>query len=872
MDELLTEFLTESQEYLETVDRQMVEFESNPSNVDFLRNVFRVLHTIKGTCGFLGLHRLEAIAHAGETLLGHLRDGAPATPATVTLILQVIDRIKMILQTLASAGREPDGDDGDLISALDGARTMADPSGSASSGEAREAATDRGPAPAAKSGEASLDELERVFRDTEGPDLAARPAPKPAPAPLPAPVADEAGEARPGNQTIRVQVGTLEHLMTMVSELVLTRNQLIEIARREDDQHFKLPLQRLSLITAELQDGVMKTRMQPIGNAWNKLPRLVRDLSAELGKKIELVMDGADTELDRQVLELIKDPLMHMVRNSADHGIESPADRMAKGKPETGRIRLSAGHAGGSITIRIADDGRGLNVTQIRAKALEAGLASAADLDRMTDAQAARFILHAGFSTAASVSNVSGRGVGMDVVKSNVEAIGGAIDITSEPGRGTTFSVKIPLTLAIVSVLIVTVADQRYAIPQAAVRELVRVRPGSAHAVETVNGASVLRLRERLLPVVTLSSLLQAGESAPGTGLVVVIQFGQQQFGLLVDAVLQTEEIVVKPLNSGLKSIPLFSGNTILGDGAVVLILDANGLARLVGNGEADEVSSEGAASACLEEDDASQTILVFQGGGAVKAVPLSLVTRLEEIDAARIEQASGRPLVQYRGRLMPIICASEAMRLPDNGLQPLVIFSDGHRTMGMAVEAILDIVTQTVDIDFSDHEKGVLGSAVISGRATEVIDLAHYLTLAYPDWLAAPKATAEATPSRVLLLEQSDFLRDMLLPVIRAAGHVPVPCANLKEGLALLEARAGLSMIVADVENEASGGLDLVRALAGHPRHGQVPIVGLVSIPHPELAARAHAAGLGELVAKFDRPALLAALRRTPHGMMEAA
>ncbi len=870
MDELLTEFLTESHEHLETVDRQMVEFESNPSNVDILRNVFRMLHTIKGTCGFLGLPRLEAIAHAGETLLGRLRDGAPATPAMVTLILKVIDRIKLILQALATAGMEPDGDDSDLINALDAAWAMTDPPGTAPAGRAGEAAAAQAPAP--RPGEASADELERAFRATEGPDLTAPPAPKPAPTPAPAPVADEPGEARPGNQTIRVQVGTLEHLMTMVSELVLTRNQLIEIARREDDQHFKLPLQRLSHITAELQDGVMKTRMQPVGNAWNKLPRLVRDLSAELGKKIDLVMDGADTELDRQVLELIKDPLMHMVRNSADHGIERPAERLAKGKSETGRIRLSAGHEGGSITIRIADDGKGLDVARIRAKALEAGLASAAELDRMTDAQVSRYILHAGFSTAASVSSVSGRGVGMDVVKSNVEAIGGAIDITSERDRGTTFSVKIPLTLAIVSVLIVTVADQRYAVPQAAVRELVRVRPGSDHAVETVNGASVLRLRERLLPVVTLSSLLQAGESAPETGFVVVIQFGQQQFGLLVDAVLQTEEIVVKPLNSGLKSIPLFSGNTILGDGAVVLILDANGIARLIGDSEANDGIKEAGANPSPEEDSTSETILVFQCSGAVRAVPLSLVTRLEEIDATRIEQASGRPLVQYRGKLMPIIRGSEAMRLPDSGLQPIVIFSDGHRSMGMAVDAILDIVTQPVDIDFSDHEKGVLGSALIAGRATEVIDLAHYLTQAYPDWLATPRAAAEATPSRVLLVEQSSFLRDMLLPVIRAAGHTPVPCSGLSEALAALEAQAGVGMIVADVENDASGGLDLVKALAGHPRHGHVAVIGLVSIPHPELATRAHSVGLGELVAKFDRPALLAALRRAPTGIREAA
>ncbi len=504
MDDLLREFLTESGEHLDTVDLELVRFEQDPNNQTILRNIFRLVHTIKGTCGFLGLPRLEALAHAAETLMGKFRDGMPVTSPAVSLILQTLDRIKVILAELERTGGEPAGVDEDLIGALE--RMSEEPMPApepvpvappVTSGTMVLQVLER----ALKPGEVSLDDLERAFRDTavevEAPTpeiVAPTPAPEPvrqvarpevarpeapraepvrqeAAAPAPAPVearradparAEQQSAAETENgpvnkvQTIRVNVDTLEHLMTMVSELVLTRNQLLEIARRHEDGNYKVPLQRLSHVTAELQEGVMKTRMQPIGSAWQKLPRVVRDLSSELGKKIDLVMQGAETELDRQVLEVIKDPLTHMVRNSADHGIESGAERKAAGKPDKGTIRLNAFHEGGTITIEIADDGKGLDLQAIRRKAVERGVASEAEVERMTDAQVAKFIFHAGFSTAKAVTSVSGRGVGMDVVKTNIELIGGTIDIQTQLGRGTTFTIKIPLTLAIVAALIVS--------------------------------------------------------------------------------------------------------------------------------------------------------------------------------------------------------------------------------------------------------------------------------------------------------------------------------------------------------------------------------------------------------------------------------
>jgi two-component system chemotaxis sensor kinase CheA len=870
MDDLLREFLTETGEHLDVVDVELVRFERDPNNETILRNIFRLVHTIKGTCGFLGLPRLEALAHAAETLMGKFRDGMPVTSEAVTLILATLDRIKQILAELERTAAEPEGGDGDLIENLE-TLTLAEP---APLGLPEPQVTVGTLVPQVlerplKPGEVSLDDLERAFREAPGPE------PEPAPtAAEPAPAAKAEPEPGEGGftkiQTIRVNVDTLEHLMTMVSELVLTRNQLLEIARRQDDRAdgnggFKVPLQRLSHVTAELQEGVMKTRMQPIGTAWQKLPRVVRDLSGELSKKIDLVMQGADTELDRQVLEVIKDPLTHMIRNSADHGIETPLERRAAGKPEKGLIRLNAYHEGGTITIEIADDGRGLDFSAIRRKARERGLASEAELERMGDAQVAKFIFHPGFSTAKAVTSVSGRGVGMDVVKTNIELIGGTVDIASELGRGTTFTIKIPLTLAIVAALIVSVEGQRFAIPQVAVLELVRVRPGSDHAVERINGTPVLRLRERLLPIVPIARVLGlpgAEASSGDEGFVVVTQVGRRRFGILVDGVFHTEEIVVKPMSSKLRHIPLFSGNTILGDGAVVLIMDPNGIARVVGADEGrDQLMAEEAAVETAPEEAGTETLLIFRGGEALKAVPLSLVTRLEEIDAGKIEWAGGRPLVQYRGRLMPLVPADPAVPIRREGLQALVVFSDGERSMGLAVDEIVDIVDDRLDVELAVDRSDVVGSAVIRGRATEVVNVAHYLPLAYEDWARPSRARAAGPARTALLVDDKPFFRELLAPVMKAAGWRVLSVGSADEAMALVASGARADAVVTDLDMPGRSGFDLIEALRANPRSAHWPVIALSSAPTPEAVERARRLGVAEFVAKFDRSGLVAAL-----------
>jgi two-component system chemotaxis sensor kinase CheA len=857
MDDLLREFVTETNESLDVVDVELVRFEQEPNNAKILDNVFRLVHTIKGTCGFIGLPRLEALAHAAETLMGKFRDGQPATSEAVTLILATIDRIKAILDALERDQQEPAGEDDDLIADLERmVERVVAPAAQQTAGTLAPQTLERPLRP----GEDSLDDLERAFRETEV-EVPAKPATA---ASADAGTQDD-DSAKAATQSIRVTVDTLEHLMTMVSELVLTRNQLLEIVRRHEDSEFKTPLQRLSNVTAELQEGVMKTRMQPVGNAWQKLPRIVRDLSNELGKQIDLEMQGADTELDRQVLDLIKDPLTHMVRNSADHGLETPAERRAAGKPDRGRIRLSAYHEGGHIIIQIADDGRGLNTDRIKATAIAHGLATEAEIEKLSEAQIQKFIFVPGFSTAASITSVSGRGVGMDVVRNNIDQIGGAIDVKSVAGAGLNFTIKIPLTLAIVAALIVESGGERFAIPQLSVVELVRTRAGSEHRIEKIKDTTVLRLRDKLLPVAHLGRLLGAGTAGEvENGFVVVTQVGSQTFGIVVDGVFHTEEIVVKPLSSKLRHIAMFSGNTILGDGSVIMIIDPNGIAQAFGSTVTSQmVSDEEAGTTHAAEDEQTTSLLVFRAGSSEpKAVPLALITRLEEIDARKIELSNGRHMVQYRGHLMPLISLSDKVRVKDEGAQPLLVFSDGSRSMALVVDEIVDIVEDRLDIEVAGGNSGVLGSAVIKGQATEIIDVGHFLPLAFEDWFRRKEQPARGRPRSVLLIDDSPFFRNMLVPVLQAAGYDVTAVASAQEALALLKDGRAVDVAVTDIEMPEMDGFAFAEAVRGDPRTASLPVIALSSVVSAEAVERGRRAGFYDYVAKFDRQGLIAALK----------
>jgi two-component system, chemotaxis family, sensor kinase CheA len=875
MDDLLREFLTETGESLDTVDNQLVRFEQEPNNAKILDNIFRLVHTIKGTCGFLGLPRLEALAHAAETLMGKFRDGMPVTAEAVTLILISIDRIKEILAGLEATQAEPDGTDQDLIVKLHqmverGMQAM--PAPAIERGTLVPQVLERALLP----GEVSLDELERAFRETA--IEVAPAAPKVTkPAAKKTFAESETSDAdRVANQSIRVNVDTLEHLMTMVSELVLTRNQLLEISRRNEDTEFKVPLQRLSNVTAELQEGVMKTRMQPIGNAWQKLPRIVRDLSAELGKQIELEMHGADTELDRQVLDLIKDPLTHMVRNSADHGLETPAERLACGKPEQGTIRLSAYHEGGHIIICIADNGRGLSTGRIKAKAVANGLVSEADLEKMTEAQIHRFIFAPGFSTAASVTAVSGRGVGMDVVRTNIDQIGGTIDVKSVAGEGSSVTIKIPLTLAIVSALIVEAAGDRFAIPQLAVVELVRARANSEHRIERIKDTAVLRLRNKLLPLMHLKKLLKLDDgssSDPENGFIVVTQVGSQTFGIVVDGVFHTEEIVVKPMSTKLRHIEMFSGNTILGDGAVIMIIDPNGIAKALGTSVAasHEIADENAAMRATAAEQLTSLLVFRAGTHQPKAVPLGLVTRLEEIATDKIELSNGRYMVQYRDQLMPLVQMA-GVSVRTSGAQPILVFADDGRAMGLVVDEIIDIVEERLDIEVAGTGEGILGSAVIKGHATEVIDVGHFLPMAFADWFSRREMRPSHSAQSVLLVDDSAFFRNMLAPVLKAAGYRVRVVPNAQEGLLALRSGQAFDVVLTDIEMPDMNGFEFAETIRADAHLSAMPIIALSSMVSPAAIERGRQAGFHDYVAKFDRPGLIAALKEQTADVRRAA
>jgi two-component system, chemotaxis family, sensor kinase CheA len=893
MDDILRDFVIETAEAIDVVDSELVKFEQEPNNGAILAQIFRLVHTVKGTCGFLGLPRLESLSHAAETVIGQFRDGVPVTQDAVSLILDTIDRIKLIIGELDRLKTEPDGSDDDLIGSLEamaktqaGLRFATTEAPQHTTGTLVYQVLER----PLKPGEVSLDDLERAFRTGEEPDIAvfetavAEVIDQPAPdmvqteTMIAAPVEDVAqaahvmrgGEVQSeaaatadiaSRTTIRVNVETLDHLMTMVSELVLTRNQLMEIARSQTDAVFKMPLQRLSNITAELQDAVMKTRMQPIGAAWAKLPRLVRDLSVELRKEIDLETTGSETEIDRHVLELIRDPLTHMIRNSADHGIEQPEDRVLVGKKRRGVIRVAAFQEGGYIILEISDDGRGIDKARVIKKALQQGLLTEDAVSRMSDSQIYKLIFRAGFSTAENVTNVSGRGVGMDVVATNVEQIGGTLDVHSTMGRGTTISIKIPVTLAIAAALIVEVAKSRFAIPQIAVMELVRARDGSDARVESVSGAKVLRLREQLLPLASLRTLLEVGggSEADDKGFIVVCQVAGRRFGLIVDSVLQTEEIVVKPVSQVLRAIRSYSGTTILGDGSVVMIVDPGGVATEMRVITQDTNRFEQAdATVAAEDADPATSLLIFRAGGdGFKAVPLALVTRLEEIEASSIEYASGAPMVQYRGKLMPLLSVGDMAGKTLQGRVQLLVFAHGARSAGLIVDQIIDIVDERLEMAAADEREGLVGSAIVNGKATDIVDVSHYL----PFDLEGKEGNDNKRQKTVLLIDDSDFFTAMIGPVIKAAGY-RLAVSSQPATAAKLITSGQVDFVAIDVENAKLSGFEFARRIKSDGKLAHLPVVGLVARASAALVQRGKECGLDDMIGKFDRQGLVSTIK----------
>ena len=812
-DDIVKEFLVESHENLDRLDRDLVDLEKHPSDREILGSIFRTIHTIKGTTGFLGFGKLEAVAHVGENLLTKLRDGQLSLhPELTTGLLALVDAVRQMLSSIEALGNEGERDDQDLIARLthllqsEGVAAPAAPlrvkkaKGAAASKSAASALASSEPPthelvpakPVADSdsasrslgdilisrGEATPGEVSDAIAMQQAGDprrvgeiLVEQGAVKPREVLEALRVQQSHGQSA-SESTIRVDVRQLDQLMNLVGELVLARNQILQFTKNIEETGLVTAGQRLNLIASELQESVMKTRMQPIVSIWSRFPRTVRDVALTCHKQVRIEMQGQETELDKTLIEAIKDPMTHLVRNAVDHGIEGPDARRAAGKDPEGVLSLRAFHEGGQVNIEISDDGAGLNIQRVIQKAVQKGLISADQAARMSEREAANLVFLPGLSTAEKVTNVSGRGVGMDVVKTNIERIGGTVDLQSSFGKGTTVKVKIPLTLAIVPALIVTSVGQRYAIPQVSLLELVGLDGNQARkGVEMIHGLPVYRLRGRLLPLVHLRQVLKTGPAVDGTTAIgmlgevrsdtraspfervniVVLQADGRRFGLVVDEIFDTEEIVVKPLGRHLKNISAYAGATIMGDGKVALILDVLGLAQsssLVA--ETDERARAEQEQAKTEDNNLQKLVLFAGRAGSRMAVPLNMLARLENIPGAKVERSGNQWVTQYRGRILPLIRISHALEerpnmdraedrvndraedslaLPTSAdLQVLVLQNQGH-SFGLIVNQILDIVENRSGPQSPSTRPGVLYSAVISNRVTELLDVPAILS-----------------------------------------------------------------------------------------------------------------------------------------------
>lgn len=722
--QLMDELVLESLEGLDSFDHEIMALERGEQNADTWNNAFRIIHTIKGSSGCMGFGRVESVAHVGESLLTVLRDGSVTPDSTVASnLLRYSDALREMMRSIGQKGDEGSTDHTQLLHDLQALHS------------------------AITSGGSGKDEAAFGFFDSEpesSPDIPYETSDLKTQAAAPTAAGgarttdEQAPKTPPADTAIRVDVSQIDRLMNLVGELVLARNRIVQSAGSLADPAHLAAVQRVNLITSELQESVMKTRMQPIGNVWSKFPRIIRDLCHELGKDVALVMEGSETELDRTIIEAIKDPMTHLIRNAIDHGIEAPDERIGAGKAAQGRLSLRAFHEGGQVNIEISDDGSGIDAEKVLRKALQRGLVSEEQGARMSHREMLSLVFLPGLSTADKVTNVSGRGVGMDVVRNNIQKIGGNVDIHSERGRGATIRIRIPLTLAIIPALVVACGGDRYAIPAASLVELVRIEGDQVEkAVEHIHEAPVYRLRGNLLPLLHLATELRlTSRRLPDEALfLIVLQAEGRQFGLVVDGIHDTEEIVVKPLGKEMKGLSVYAGATIMGDGKVALILDIPGLARrasLLDEGGRQAVGEAQDGSRAAEVKDEIRSLLVAHVGRNRIAIPLSCIARLEEIPPGKIERAGKTEVIQYRGRIMTVLRLSAVLGL-DGGTLPaesgerllaLIVCALGANHLGIIVDSIEDIVEERIQVEVREGQRGILGSAVVRQQVTDLLDI----------------------------------------------------------------------------------------------------------------------------------------------------
>lgn len=895
--ELLAEFVAESRDHLSHVEGQLLEIEANGADidVDLVNNVFRGVHSIKGAAGFLGLVTVNRLAHGLENILGLMRTRElTPTSAMVDVMLRAADALAHLVNNAeASNGANVDDHvmrlDAIFTSAEGGAVSVVTASCTAvAEEEQHELDLDSAVDFVEQAMFADAADDEETPLPTDKAELEPEPMPVEAVAPPAPSIIDEpkpTASAAPTAQaptavaesSIRVQVGVLDSLMNLAGELVLGRNQLIQALNTEAHIGIEAVASRLDQVTTELQEAIMRTRMQPIGAVFSKFPRVVRDLSAKLGKQCDVVMDGKEVDVDKTILEAIGDPLTHLVRNSIDHGVERPDVRVAAGKPAIGTIHLKAYHEAGKVRIDIADDGGGIYPEKLKKKAVEKGVVTAEQASRLTDREAVRLIFHPGFSTAEKITDVSGRGVGMDVVRTNIEKLGGTVDVDSNPGHGTTIQITLPLTLAIIPSLIIQSGDERFAIPQVNISELVRLRREEmAKRLDLVKSAEVLRLRGSLLPLVRLRDVLGFGlpsvavaeDDPQATTNIIVVESGQQRFGIVVDALHDSEEIVVKPLGRHIKNAPCLSGATILGDGHVALILDVAGIAAHEQIGSAHETVSTSKGEETVHGDGDSQSVLLFTNHPLDHfAVSMDIVARIERIRTDQIDSVGGQELVQYRESSVPLLRLENIISArptePQNWVY-VIVFAIGGKEVGLIAPRLEDIRRVPTNVDtITFQEPGIQGSLTISEHTTRLVDLFQIAEIAHSEWFAdQPKPNVEeGKKPLVLLAEDSTFFRKQVKSMVEERGYEVVDCEDgLLAWERLMEGDLEVDVVITDIEMPNLNGFELCQRIK-QSKWSHLPVIALTSLAGASDMQRGIEVGIDDYQIKMDREKLLAAL-----------
>ena len=919
-DDLIQIFIEESRDYIDLLDQAIVKFENEPDNKALFDEIFRAFHTLKGNAGLVGMKKFEKIAHVTEEILTDIRDGKIEISADIiTFLLDSLDRLKVLHEAIeeheTDAGEEIESPQAPVVVPREATAPATDRTEQPDTEQAADAKKNAPAADGAVPDEIVAEDGSWGLFPENQPNAGAPSGAQPEeivaedgswglfteniskPGQQPAAAADTAtpqsgnttptqqGEAKNNGSTqktdvgskwnkaesaIRVDVGLLDKMMNLVGELVLARNQIVQFSTSQENANFHATTQRLNLVTSELQESVMKTRMQPIGNVFNRFPRVVRDVARDTGKRVALKIEGQETELDKTIIEGIRDPLTHLVRNAIDHGLEDPETRTNLKKDAQGTLILRAYHEGGQVNIEIIDDGRGIDPEKIRNKAVERGLLSFDQAKNLSDRDAINMIFRAGFSTAEKVTNISGRGVGMDVVKTNIEKIGGTVEIISTQGKGTTVKIKIPLTLAIIPALVVTAGSQRFAIPQINLLELVSLEGEDVNAIENMGDAEIYRLRGKLLPIIRLKNILQLedDDDTPGdTVNIVVLGADDTQFGLVVDLIHDTEEIVVKPLDKHLKEIGSFAGATVMGDGKVALILDVVGLAETARVALEKNQSFVDHKEGTDLSDEYSHTLLLFSVADEDQyALPLSLVSRLETFPASAVEQAGNREVIQYRGTIMPLLRLENHLPIrpmPQSETISVLTFTVDNNDVGFVVNEILDVIETSEKVNSSAlQQTGILGTIIIDGKITLLVDAFRIIQAEFPEWFNRKGEDIVRTRPRILVVDDSHFIRATHRAYLESVGYQVVEARDGEDALEKLSSE-DVDFIITDVEMPKMDGLELGRNIRANKKFGHIPIIAVSSLNDPEKIQASQEIGIDDYLIKLNREEILSSIQR---------